>query len=469
MQWTESSHQEAANDSTGRGKPVVPSGESSYQFISIQNPAEAKDRNKRRLARSHAVKQALRNNRGLREAPRVDAGASGQILPWSVLVSPSAYGPFETLFGDSPRLRALLSHSAARHAAEPVFSVADPVLFQDFSSVFRTDLDDPALLNAVMLTFAFAVTGGNMDQECVGYQNQVLATVRERISSPETALSLPTLGAILLLAGIEARLGMRWQVQLHMGAIRRLLDMSQSRTIYLTDGIKRAIFWQDLNSSIMTGSDRIIDHTTFGELQWTRDPFTPTFFVLAPGFQKRIHLFPEDFIEVLKDIHALQCVQDFPGYTCQNPIEMLRVDNQQASIGSRLVDLPKLSPVLEACHLAAYLSACMLCSKVWRHSVIPSHVSQHLLRSLQGSSDDPFWNDDPELVIWMLHMGGSFSPKGTIRSEFKTLLKNHASRFSGMYGSSAKLIEVMKPFIWSEKAYRAQVEEFWKEIHTDAE
>jgi len=36
---------------------------------------------------------------------------------------------------------------------------------------------------------------------------------------------------------------MRWQVQLHMDAIRRLLDISQSRTIYLTDGIKRAIFW----------------------------------------------------------------------------------------------------------------------------------------------------------------------------------------------------------------------------------
>lgn len=99
-----------------------------------------------------------------------------------------------------------------------------------------------------------------------------------------------------------------------------------------------------------------------------------------------------------------------------------------------------------------------------------SHVSQHLLRSLQRSNDDPFWKDDPELVIWMLHMGGSFSPKGTIRSEFKTLLQNnHASRFSGMHGSSAELIEVMKRFIWSEKAYRAQVEEFWKEIHPDGE
>jgi hypothetical protein len=84
-----------------------------------------------------------------------------------------------------------------------VFSIADPVIFQDFDSVFRTDLDDPALLNAVKLTFAFAVTGGNIDHDCLDYQNQAMSTIRERMSSPESALSLPTLGAILLLAGVE--------------------------------------------------------------------------------------------------------------------------------------------------------------------------------------------------------------------------------------------------------------------------
>ena len=63
----------------------------------------------------------------------------------------------------------------------------------------------------------------------------------------------------------------------------------------------------------MTGSDRIIDHTTFDELQWRRDPFASAFFALAPGFQKHVHMFPEGFIEVLKDIHALQCIQDLPG------------------------------------------------------------------------------------------------------------------------------------------------------------
>ncbi|KAH8657770.1 hypothetical protein BX600DRAFT_523857 [Xylariales sp. PMI_506] len=429
--------------------------ESNFQFISIQNPTEAKDRHKRRLARSHAVKQGIQNRVKLKQqaAASGNAGASPSqaLVPWSVFAPASAYGPFETLFGDSPKLRALLKNDATKQAAEPVFSVADPVAFQDFGSVFRTDLDDPALLNAVMLTFAFAVTGGNIDQECLSYQNQAMSTIRERMSSPETAVSLPTLGAILLPAGVEARLGMRWQVQLHMGAIRQLLDISQARTIYLTDGIKRAIFWQDLNSSVITGSDRIVNHMTFAELQWRRDPFTPSFFVLAPGFEKMTHLFPEDFVET-------------SGYSCQNPIEMLRVDNQQASIGSRLVDLPKLSDVTEACYLAAYLSACMLCCKVWRHSVMPSHVSLHLLHKLQESIDDQFWNDHPDLLAWMLHVGGSFSPKGTIRSGYKVLLQNNYwSRFRGLYGSLSELFKLLSQFIWSEKAYRSQVEEFWKE------
>lgn len=33
------------------------------------------------------------------------------------------------------------------------------------------------------------------------------------------------------------------QVQLHMSAVRQLLDLSRSDGIYLTGGIKRAIFW----------------------------------------------------------------------------------------------------------------------------------------------------------------------------------------------------------------------------------
>lgn len=91
----------------------------------------------------------------------------------------------------------------ARQAPEPVFSVAEELAFQDFHSVFRTGLVDPALLNALMLSLEFAVTGGSINRECLGYQSQALSHIRGRMSSVDEATSESTIGAILLLAGVE--------------------------------------------------------------------------------------------------------------------------------------------------------------------------------------------------------------------------------------------------------------------------
>lgn len=91
----------------------------------------------------------------------------------------------------------------ARQAPEPVFSVAEDLAFQNFRSVFRTGFVDPALLNAVMLSFAFAVTGGSIDRECLEYQGQAISYIRKKISSLGEATSESTIGAILLLTGVE--------------------------------------------------------------------------------------------------------------------------------------------------------------------------------------------------------------------------------------------------------------------------
>ena len=93
----------------------------------------------------------------------------------------------------------------ARRAPEPVFSVAEDLAFQSFHSVFQTGLADPALLNAVMLTLAFAVTGGSVDRECLVYQGEAISRIRERLGSGDEASSVSTIGAILLLAGVEVR------------------------------------------------------------------------------------------------------------------------------------------------------------------------------------------------------------------------------------------------------------------------
>lgn len=148
---------------------------------------------------------------------------------------------------------------------------------------------------------------------------------------------------------------------------------------YITESLLRRSRRQDLNCSVIAGSPRLFDHTTFVELEWRRDPFTPNFYTLAPGFRARAHLFGDEFIRVLEDTYALQCIRDSPNFGCRDTGEMMRYDSHQGSVQSRLTNLPKDSVFLECCHLAIYISACQLCSKAWKALSIPVSAL-HLLR-----------------------------------------------------------------------------------------
>lgn len=199
--------------------------DSQFQFISIQNPEESHNREIRRKARSHAIRQSWQTKRrahtGREDAPigrweqraavdtyRQEDHPSTSLLA-SIPRSPTIIAnPFEAgPPSHGTRFRAFLGNFAAVQATEPVFSVRDPVVFQTFHSVFRTGLEDAALLNAVMLTFAFAAVGGaSLDQESLGYQSKAISSLRGKISSVRDVSALevmPTIGAILLLAGVE--------------------------------------------------------------------------------------------------------------------------------------------------------------------------------------------------------------------------------------------------------------------------
>jgi len=92
-----------------------------------------------------------------------------------------------------------------RQAGEPVFTVTQdpcsPSLVQDL----RIGLDDPALLNALMLTLAFAANGGDANAECLGYKGKAISHINQKIKFPEMNATDSTILAILLLVGIEAR------------------------------------------------------------------------------------------------------------------------------------------------------------------------------------------------------------------------------------------------------------------------
>lgn len=166
---------------------------------------------------------------------------------------------------------------------------------------------------------------------------------------------------------------------------------------------------------------------------------------------------------------------------------MAYINNHTASMQSRLMGLANLSPALECCRLAAYLCSVMLCCTVWCALVIPvrsnpgvgnffsfsrclllqkSHVSTQLLRQLQQANDDAAWDEHREFLVWLLYIGGAFSPAGPIRREYVVLLRsNHAARFGNLYTSWSELLEILRRFIWSEKAFTAHVRGLWEELN----
>jgi hypothetical protein len=97
--------------------------------------------------------------------------------------------------------------------------------------------------------------------------------------------------------------------------------------------------------------------------------------------------------------------------------------------------------------------------------VSQSHVSTQLLRKLEQANDNPIWDDHPDLLLWLLYIGGAFAPTGVVRSNYVMLLRsNNATRFRNFGRSWPELLEILKQFTWSERAFMLPVKALWKEI-----
>ena len=91
-------------------------------------------------------------------------------------------------------------------------------------------------------------------------------------------------------------------------------------------------------------------------------------------------------------------------------------------------------------------------------------MSRHLLHNLQGLADDPTWNRHADLLVWLLTIGASFSSEENIRSEYVSLLHAQAAKGRNRaYVSWPEAQQVLKQYIWSDKAIADKMKEFWLE------
>lgn len=359
------------------------------------------------------------------------------------------------------------SIASARQAIEPVFSISDKFPWQSFGSVFRTGLDDPAITNALMLSLLLAANGGRVDAEFLSCKSLAIHHINQKLAAPLESSIDATIGAILLIIGVESRLGVRSHIQIHLQGVLELLKFCNTRQIYLCDGIKRAIFWQDLNAALTTGIERILNHDIFPELHWGRDPIFSSFYSLPLGFEPFTHMFTDELIEALEDVHALQQLRTLSEFNPPDAIAIRHLDNQQAWIESRLYQCYRASDqtdhVVISVILAAYLCTYSLFSEVWTGQWIPSHCSSQLLRSIQHTGHGDYWKGNEELLVWLLMAGGAFAQPGLARSEYAVILhRNYHDGLAHLLSSWDDIEGLLKTFIWSEALFSARGREFWE-------
>ena len=168
-------------------------------------------------------------------------------------------------------------------------------------------------------------------------------------------------------------------------------------------------------------------------------------------------------IEVIEDLHALQNFIENSHIDCLDPMSVIRLDNQQASIESRLYwaahTMDPKSGVGESCVLVLYICAYMLFTGVWASSFIPSHISSRLLRILQCTRGEASWISQRSALLWCIMVGGTFSNSDKVQSEYADLLRQ--SQLTALSLSLSDTEASLVAFIWSTKLFHSRAKTFW--------
>ncbi|KAF2795664.1 hypothetical protein K505DRAFT_9936 [Melanomma pulvis-pyrius CBS 109.77] len=467
-----------------------------FQFVTVSHPDQIKDKGKQNTIRRHAIRSSLKKNRDDAEKRRenfveVEVSAKGHGLikkrtgmeKESVGTSPSAarVDPFDTLPGSPDPLRVLVGHKSVRQVGEPVFCVGDAglVFFQGMETVSRGAFTDPALFHALSLILSLAANNNIPNLECLKYRGETLKSLTERMADLKMVPAVSTLTAILLLIGYEYRVDgtTSKSIALHIRAVDEVIRMNREANIELSDAIRRALFWQDLYSCFFVSTTRLLSHENYPEFCWARDPDRIYSYVVPLGFRSISRTLPPDFQVLLEDLNALCSLVDFncgPGGT---PINKLPIDNGQAWIESRLVNLlydsrksREESNLYEACIFALFLCTYKLYTGIWEGCFIPEFCASQVLGLVSRATSISPAKHSPEIVLWLLFVSGALAERSRTKLRASVLILSlYRERVEQLHQDWKQFKETLKSFIWSEYTMEQKFLRFWEELHPGQE
>jgi hypothetical protein len=262
------------------------------------------------------------------------------------------------------------------------------------------------------------------------------------------------------------RAGSSQTAQIHLRGIAQILKQCELKNITLPDSVRRGIFWQDLNTAIVSGTDRVLSRSTFPEFKWGAGTFAVPCSTLPAGFEEILTDF-SDVAQVLLDLHVLQARSLVMTASNNDVTAIYDMDNQQACIETRLHDrLQELKPngLVSAILLAAYLYCYNLFNGAWNGSSISLRISTQLLHQLQELSLDPSWVHHEPILIWCSIIGGFLSLPGAIRTGFGTLLRQRPPLSTACTTASWDNVElILAMFLWLPEKFGLRARAFWEE------
>lgn len=491
-----------------------------FEFVVVSHPDEVRERNQQRKIRQHAIRRGIETSRATKATLEKDVmvttrNIQAKAAMWTELANATTFtqtpsvsllDPFDTLCGNSERLRSLLRHrmcstcsrdlclnfdllkALVKFAGEPLFRVESTgnVRFQGLNTLTQGALADTTFFHAFSLILALAANSNRPNQETFTSRGQVLKSLSTTVEDSEWKPAAPTIMAILILIGYEYRVqdAASSIAAIHIHGLLAMMRRLETENHPNAGQMQRALFWQDLMSSLATGAPRIFhpeNHRGFTSL---RDMGRLELCVLPPGFQSVSKFWPREFTIVLEDLHALCRFVDIKCKVGREPSQepfnlplMAELDdegypvyNSQADLESRLVDLlsesrrvPVLTdPIYQACIFAAYLCTYKLSTGIWEGHFAAEKCVSGILNCLFNSAGDLRWRLLPKLLLWLLFTSGGLTEDEASRDQATLLLQRF--RYSQPLKPNrnwSSLKTELENFVWCEFAMERKFRDLW--------
>jgi hypothetical protein len=351
------------------------------------------------------------------------------------------------------------------------------MFFQGMETIFRGALTDPSLFHALSLVLSLAANNNLPNVEALSHRGELLTGIRTSMKKPDWTPKVSTLTAMLLLIGYEYRIdgANSDSIATHIRGVQMMMKACKERNVALIDEVQRALFWQDLISCLMAGTPRLLSHRDFRDFKITKDVQNLEVRSIPPGFARYIDQWPEDYIVVIQDLRALACVLDAKCGLESEPLEVFPIDNDQANLESRIVDLlsdyrrfpSSTGPIYEACIFAAYLCTYKLSTGIWMGCYIPEVCVNQIIRCVSEAVRDARWKVTPSLLLWLLFVSGGLTERKHARVQVIALILDvMRDRIEELVVDWETSRNILQRFIWSNRAMERRLFGFWQELQS---